>query len=277
MLSPFPPRITRELPGRLLRRLNSARDWLSEDLPRVRSGEKAPGPGMSVLNRVFEGIWSLWVYPGWEPVRAQWTGPDSSEVARLASDLLVIWEEVCERDLGPSEHWPYYTWSAAVRAATLRRAGLGQPVSCLTTIERRAVQETLKRNTPDSDLLGPALWHARDLGLDFEAAEAAVAAVRMPETTDTDFKPWFTRVLHVNLGRAADQLDVAHLRREVANCAMQHYAWVANTPVENVSLSFVAAFTAALSQARPDLLRDAPTETPVSFALSADGVRWLHD
>jgi hypothetical protein len=112
-----------------------------------------------------------------------------------------------------------------VRAATLRRAGLGQQLEALTQTERGCIRETLTRSSPYSDQLAPAIWHAHSLGLDVKVAAEKIAKIPAPELSDTDFTPQFTRALHSAFSRPGDDADRPRLRRDIDQCGIQHYAW----------------------------------------------------
>ncbi|MES2637830.1 MAG: hypothetical protein V4850_00040 [Myxococcota bacterium] len=203
------------------------------------------------MNRLLDQVWVLWVYPQWAPVGERWTGPGPDDFAGLARDLLATWDSVCERIRGSGEPPPYYTFSAGVRAATLRRAGLGEPLEALTHTERDCI---------------------RGLGLDVKVAAEKIAKVPAPELSDTDFTPQFTRALHSAFSRPGDDADRPRLRRDIEHCVIQHYAWVAETGVENLPLSFAAAFAAGLAEARPGLLPGTELAASVLRVLGPEGI-----
>lgn len=275
MPSPFPPDLTTRLPEVLAKLLRSADQKFALKLPRVQAGVESLEISASIIDQLLEGIWVLWAYPQWEPVRDRSPGRDPDDVTRLARELLATWDVVCERIQASSEPPPYYASSAGVRAATLRRAGLGEPVDAITPMERECIRETLVESSPYSDRLAPALWHAHRLGLDVEIAAKKIAAVPAPKVGDKDFKPQFTRMLHSVSSHLGDDADRPLLRRNVVQCVLQHFGWVADTPLERLPLFFAAAFAAGLAEARPGLLPGTDLVQAVRRVLNPDAIQEL--
>lgn len=275
MSSAFRPPFSDRLAESLLQRLNGAVGSLERNLPLLNERRKDTDVSASLANNLLEDLWALSVYPEWAPVRSHWSGPTVQKIVSLSKDVLSAWDDVCERIRASGGPLPYYTHSAGVRAATLRRAGLGLPLESLTPTERESIRATISKDSPFSNQLAPAIWHAHALGLSIDPAVPGIRKVPAPKMSDKDFKPHFTRVLFSVLCTPSGTLDLPRLRQDIASCAVAHYAWVAQTGVDSTMLSFVAAFAAGLSECIPGLLPGPDLVTAVRHAISPDGVERL--
>lgn len=237
------------LQGEMLARLETVRGDLHVGLRAVRNGEKSRDATASVLNRLLEGIWALWVYPEWEPLRGRAAAPTAEETDTVALELLDAWDRFGNELIELGGPRPYYLTSAGVRAATLRRAGLGQPPSAITEVERVAIQRCLAESSPASEILAPAVWHASALRIDLTAAAGKIDEVTTPSSSDSDFKPFFSWLLLTALRTTPEAATQARWRQNTRDCVRQHYLSLAGTGVEPLALSFAAAFVSVVGAA----------------------------
>ncbi len=275
MPDPFPPEYTERLVPILMHRLKVAADYLETDLPSIERGEFSRDASMSVLRRLVENVWELWVYPQWKPVNRLWKGPTSQYVEDMAYAIVATWTTVCRELLSSGEKPPYYTTSAAIRVATLRRVGLGQTVEDLSSIERESLSQALLENSPWSPDFAPALWHAWSLGSNIEKIRRKLRKVPEPDTTTRDFCPYCAQMLFGLIQPEEYAYERKRVAKTIGITVAQHYGWLADACAYDAPLSFTAAVAACVQESLPGLLAEREGRCTITRALSPHGAEEL--